>query len=767
MASSDESVVSVSDVTAGEVGSEAGDKADGTFTITAVSEGTAEITVDAQLLNWVETSVTYEVSVGKDPNSDNSKTAKIVDFDAYTDHSGEKMMDEATDLQTLYASLTFDQPMKIVDEEALIKEMDESISFGFDGPVGNLSLSADGKTLSFTLSEWWAGTAGIFNSTGVWKNLVTADGGYADANVKFIVPNGLEAVIVDQVVADGENNASVTTQIVNPGNATRGMVHLVVLKNGQPITTPNSNGAMITGHFHAYLTLTAEDFVNMYADSIREALGDDYELSTDENMFTITAKNSEEGDILEFHISSYLNNGSKTISTGELESLIAEAEAVDSGVYTKDSYADLTAALDAAKMIVKDTTYYAQTDVDNAADKLQATIDSLEKLTAAKIVDFDAYTDHSDEKMMDETTDLQTLYASLTFDQPMKIVDEEALIKEMDESISFGFDGPVGNLSLSADGKTLSFTLSEWWAGTAGIFNSTGVWKNLVTADGGYADANVKFIVPNGLEAVIVDQVVADGENNASVTTQIVNPGNATRGMVHLVVLKNGQPITTPNSNGAMITGHFHAYLTLTAEDFVNMYADSIREALGDDYELSTDENMFTITAKNSEEGDILEFHISSYLNNGSKTISTGELESLIAEAEAVDSGVYTKDSYADLTAALDAAKMIVKDTTYYAQTDVDNAADKLQAAITALIKVGSEDENNEPTIPDQNQGDQNQGDQNVQNGNNNDVTNDAQNTVEDDAAAATGDEMPIGILLALLLASAGAVGVAIRKKTV
>ena len=119
------------------------------------------------------------------------------------------------------------------------------------------------------------------------------------------------------------------------------------------------------------------------------------------------------------------------------------------------------------------------------------------------------------------------------------------------------------------------------------------------------------------------------------------------------------------------------------------------------------------------------------------------------------------------MTAALDAAKMIVKDTTYYAQTDVDNAADKLQAAITALIKVGSEDENNEPAIPDQNQGDQNQGDQNVQNGNNNDVTNDAQNTVEDDAAAATGDEMPIGILLALLLASAGAVGVAIRKKTV
>ena len=133
--------------------------------------------------------------------------------------------------------------------------------------------SDDGKTLSFTLSEWWAGTAGIFNSTGVWKNLVTDDGGYADANVKFIVPNGLEAVIVDQVVADGENNASVTTQIVNPGNATRGMVHLVILKNGQPITTPNSNGAMITGHFHAYLTLTTEGFVDMYADSIREALG--------------------------------------------------------------------------------------------------------------------------------------------------------------------------------------------------------------------------------------------------------------------------------------------------------------------------------------------------------------------------------------------------------------------------------------------------------------------------------------------------------------
>lgn len=65
----------------------------------------------------------------------------------------------------------------------------------------------------------------------------------------------------------------------------------------------------------------------------------------------------------------------------------------------------------------------------------------------------------------------------------------------------------------------------------------------------------------------------------------------------------------------------------------------------------------------------------------------TTELEKAIGKAESLKEALYTKESYAALTEALEAAKAVLADPTA-TQAEVDAAAAKLLAAIDALVKV-------------------------------------------------------------------------------
>ena len=64
-------------------------------------------------------------------------------------------------------------------------------------------------------------------------NLTTEDGSkLAKSDMALTLPTGVETKIVNQVIADENTPASVTTRIITPKSTTRGMVHLILLKNG-------------------------------------------------------------------------------------------------------------------------------------------------------------------------------------------------------------------------------------------------------------------------------------------------------------------------------------------------------------------------------------------------------------------------------------------------------------------------------------------------------------------------------------------------------
>lgn len=360
---------------AGTVTSQVGSKADGKVTLTAEAAGEAKITVTASLCDWVSTTKTYTVKV-KD-------VVEVADFDAYTDHDGvpipELAMGESkTDTQTAYVTLRFPEAMKIVDKEALTAEMMNTVKLasqklgGRMGSIKNVELAEGGKALRFELSGWVAPFNGKITSEGVWENLTTEDGSkLAKSDMALTLPTGVETKIVDQVVADENTPASVTTRIIAPKSTTRGMVHLILLRNGQPAAALNNHGAHIVAHYHNYMALNAEKFSSMIPGWWdMGALKDDYELSVDGDVLTITAKASQPGDVLEFHVSSYLNNGSKDIDSTELKAVIEKAKNADKSKYTEENYRKLQKMITLGELVAKDTTYYAQTDVDDMTARI-------------------------------------------------------------------------------------------------------------------------------------------------------------------------------------------------------------------------------------------------------------------------------------------------------------------------------------------------------------------------------------------------------------
>lgn len=387
------------------------------------------------------------------------------------------------------------------------------------------------------------------------------------------------------------------------------------------------------------------------------------------------------------------------------------------------------------------------------------------------IADWDAYTDHALPKIYDEITDTQTAYVTLYFNEAVRIKNEAALITEMTSSITLaekplgGRMGKITSVAVSEDGKRLDFELSGWYAPFNGLLQSTGKWYNLVTAVGDKpVDSSMRLIIPNGLTTEVVSRTVADENSNASVTVRIVAPESATRGMVHLAVLKNGVTIT-PDDLGATVKGHWHDYRNTTAAEFVkNCTGDgdtSIGTVLGDEYTVTGSGDEITITAKNSEAGDILDLHVLSYLNDGTKNVpaDTSSLSTAIAAAEKVDPAEWTAESYEVLADAVAAGKLIIDKLALYGANEIADAVNYINAAVDALVDVNAPG-GSEVVDPGQGDGSQ-QGDTN------NDQSKDNADKNAKDKNVATGDDFPVGMLLGLLIVSGAAAIVSVQRKKV
>ena len=211
--------------------------------------------------------------------------------------------------------------------------------------------------------------------------------------------------------------------------------------------------------------------------------------------------------------------------------------------------------------------------------------------------------------------------------------------------------------------------------------------------------------------------------------------------MVHLILLKNGQPAAALNNHGAHVVAHYHNYMALNAEKFSSMVPGWWNMGdLKDDYTLTVDGDVLTITAKDSQPGDVLEFHVSSYLNSGSKDIDSTELKAVIEKAKKADKSKYTEENYRKLQKMITLGELVAKDTTYYAQTDVDDMTARINEAGKNVIVKTDDSKTDGKT------------DQGATAGKN-------------DKTAATGDMTPLAAILALLAVRGTAAGVAVKRR--
>ena len=384
------------------------------------------------------------------------------------------------------------------------------------------------------------------------------------------------------------------------------------------------------------------------------------------------------------------------------------------------------------------------------------------------VSDFDVYSDHQGEfkdastAMGTSRTNEQIAYVTLRFSEKMKIVDADALKTEIESTTKFSMrpagDGKwhANNISLSDDGRELKFEITDWAMALNGLIASTGTWNNLTTEDGSKAvKSDFRMFLPNGLKTKVVKQVIADENTPASVTTKFFVPNKATRGMVHLTLLKNGQLAAPGNIATAHITGHWHDYENLTPAMFAQSVQNTYWEncALENDYKITANGDEVTITANASQPGDVLEFHVESYLNDGSKVIDATALKKAIADAKNADKSQYTEENYKNLQDMIYIGEIVAKDTTYYAQTDVDDMAARIDEAQKAVIEKTDDGK----TAPGKTDG--------KTEGKTDGKTDQGAAAGKNDKTAETGDMTPLAAILGLLAVSGTAAGVAVKRR--
>ncbi|MCD7982478.1 MAG: hypothetical protein LUF32_09285 [Clostridiales bacterium] len=370
----------------------------GTVTGTAFSANTA-VTADmavCAVLTYSEGTV-YEDEDSYQGQSSDTDTDRsyddyetdVTDFEAWTDHYGEWVTQSdgsAIDTMVIYANLYFDEPVRLADNMS-VDDLKEELSV----QVGSWSvesskdfdveISADGCELSFTIYIGYALYGGHLviwpeNEDAGLSSLVFEDGGQAvDVKADLVVPNGLYTEITSVTVGTADTPASTTVKLIarNEDNdhTTRGMIHMAMLSNGESaLGTINVYGGNLTGHWHDYQNLTAEEYWTLgYIDEDKLAEYG-YTASFDGDEMTITANEAKEGEVLEFHIVSYLNNGTVETDRTALNRIISAAEKVtDGGSADDDAWETFVTKLALAEA-AQESSYYSQDDIDTKTEEL-------------------------------------------------------------------------------------------------------------------------------------------------------------------------------------------------------------------------------------------------------------------------------------------------------------------------------------------------------------------------------------------------------------
>ncbi len=376
------------------------------YTATGLTNGTTYYFAITAVNSIGESEKSNEASATCREQNDEEDMPQITGYTVSTEHGGDVI--SQSDDQYINLTVSFDQEVSIKDAQAALDELNIKLndlpgntpivitstpaysngSSSTSYPVySELALGADGKSLQFKLHFGFAPYAGYLTvqPRDTINQITGADGTTPVkwTNIALYVPNGVQMQTVSQTAGNSATGtaATVTKKVVAPASATRGMIHMLFLKNGLPVGELDSYGSNLTTHYHLYLTLNAESFSAMIPGWFEYTFSD-YTITTSGDTVTITENNIGNGDVLDLRIYAYPQDRDTGADKNALNALIEEASNINGSGYTAETYNAMQNELYRASSMAG-SIYYLQTEIDAAAEALQTAINLLQQSGSA------------------------------------------------------------------------------------------------------------------------------------------------------------------------------------------------------------------------------------------------------------------------------------------------------------------------------------------------------------------------------------------------
>ena len=346
----------------------------------------------------------------------------------------------------------------------------------------------------------------------------------------------------------------------------------------------------------------------------------------------------------------------------ELTSKIAEAEAVDSSLYTAASYQNLEAAIAAAKEITTENTK------DEVAAQVKALDDAIKQLV--KAVDKTALKAVVDEaKTYDEALYTPDSYAALT-----KAVADAQSVLDADLADNAENQKTVADSAQAV--KTAIAALSAKGDQAALAASIQAAEAALAREDVTYMDetkANVQTAL-NAAKALVGQENATDAEVSAAVK-------NLNDAVAKLVIAADENAF---NAAVAQVREAFkeEAYTTSSwkavAEALKN--ADAMAGRLAEGQVPAAEADKVLTDLQNATKG-LME-----------KATKTEDLTKAVETAKKLDESHYTADSFAVVKEALAAAEKVAGNLNDSTQQQVDTVATNLNAAVSKLVTIATDE---------------------------------------------------------------------------
>ncbi len=366
------------------------------YTVGGLTNGTEyTFAVSAVKDNWEGLKITRSATpTSSGPTGPIADTAPVITgYSVSTTHKGpvkglednSGMGSAQTDHQYILLDVKFDKAIQVqngaVDD--LVIKLNGTASQNGETFNSLTTISASGNTLHLEIELPFAPFAGYLTvealQGGISRIKGAGENGIAAtwSNISLYVPNGLKLATTRQTAGTATENASVTKRVITDGNTTRGMVHLLFLKNGQLVGSANQYGANVTAHHHDYLSTTAaKDFAANLPGYLKgnSTIAGNYTITSSGDTVTITANSPNAGDILDLLVFAYPRDRETGADVSALSAAIAQAKAVDKSAYTGTAYTALQNRIAISEAIVAGRNYYLQDEVAAALSSLQSAI---------------------------------------------------------------------------------------------------------------------------------------------------------------------------------------------------------------------------------------------------------------------------------------------------------------------------------------------------------------------------------------------------------